>query len=213
MAPRRPHVTRWIDEQRLWVWMPYEGGSNRAWIKQHLAGTRPVWIEGEAGTAGRWEVARTHLWKLVDALADRFGAVDVQLEFSNRSKCDTQCQGANPRTVFECECSCGGDNHGGAQGWKQWKPVGETTLIANERELHRFTIQRGQVPAHLLTSQLPLINDMLRKSVWIALSSGCHSSDGSLGVARHRVPAACVSNEPPVWRNHDRLSALVRIVN
>jgi hypothetical protein len=49
-----------------------------------------VWVEEEAGTGGRWEITHTHLWKLVDALADRFGAVDVQLKFSNRSKYDTQ---------------------------------------------------------------------------------------------------------------------------
>lgn len=147
---KRPRVHRWIDQPRLWAWLPYLGESNRAWLLEELGRIRPKWVRASAGP-GHWEVARTHLWTLVDALATKFGAVDVYLEFSLHSRCDERCQRANPDTVYDCVCACLGENHGGAASWKSWRPVGETTLVSSERTMSHWIIGRGEVPPRLLS--------------------------------------------------------------
>src|ERR1700730_744180 len=37
----RPWVRRWIVERRLWAWMPYQGGTNRAWLLETLGHIQP----------------------------------------------------------------------------------------------------------------------------------------------------------------------------
>jgi hypothetical protein len=106
------------------MWMPYAGRSNREWLREELGRRiRPEWNRAE----GRWEVARRHLRALIEALVERFGAVDVYLEFSASEQCDVRCRDAKGD---DCTCSCLGLNHRGAAYWNAWRPVGETTLIA-----------------------------------------------------------------------------------
>jgi hypothetical protein len=67
---RRPWVRRNVGEQRLWVWMPYQEGSNRRWILEELGERiRPEW--NNTMTPGRWEIARPHLRTIISALAER----------------------------------------------------------------------------------------------------------------------------------------------
>ncbi|MGW2057433.1 hypothetical protein ACWCOZ_26560 [Streptomyces sp. NPDC001840] len=133
----RPWVRRNIGEQRLWVWMPFQGGSNRRWIKEELgARVRPEW-NGDASPR-RWEIARPHLRTIVEALADRFGEVEVILQFVTTERCDTRCQEA---TGDDCECSCLGVNHGGAAYWRKWILVGDTTLVDVDRRERRLLVR------------------------------------------------------------------------
>jgi len=148
---KRPWVRRLVDHPQLWMWLPYLGESNRPWLREELGRIRPAWVPSSAGREGHWEVARSHLWTLVDALAIKFGTVDVYLEFSRRSQCDERCQSANPATVYDCVCACLGENHGGAASWKSWRPVGESTLVSRERAMSHFIIGRGEVPSRLLS--------------------------------------------------------------
>lgn len=142
----RPWVRRCYDEKRLWVWMPYQGGSNRLWIKEALGTrTRPEWNK----PAGRWEIARPHLKPVVAALIDRFGEVDVYLEFLAAERCDTRCVEA---AGDNCECSCMGENHGGAGYWRRWRQVGDTTLI-----------DLGRIERHYLVRRDDLIRGKLRR--------------------------------------------------
>jgi hypothetical protein len=110
-------------EGRIETKMPYNG-SNRGWLHEHL-GQR---IQPELRGRGVWAIARPHLQHLVDGLADRFGHVDVVLDFRVAERCDTRCQRAKGD---ECTCSCLGENHRGAAHWRHWIQVGETTLIAS----------------------------------------------------------------------------------
>lgn len=120
---RCPRLWRPADSRaRLELRLPYQPG-NRAWLHQVLgARIQPHYHR----RTGRWRIARPHLRLLVDELADRFGAVEVVLDFRLTERCDTRCQEA---AGDECTCSCLGVNHGGAAYWKQWRLVGETTLV------------------------------------------------------------------------------------
>jgi hypothetical protein len=118
-----PRIYRAVGQPRLHLRMPYGDGANRAWLRDTLgARIRPDWNR----TDKRWEVSRTHLMVLAHALADRFGAVDVFLEFSTTQKCDRRCREA---VGDDCECSCLGAYHAGGLWGAGWVEVGETTLI------------------------------------------------------------------------------------
>lgn len=137
MRAKIPCVRRSLDETRLTLWMPYREG-NREWLHESLgARIRPEWNK----TAKRWELARSHLRAVVLALAERFGTVDVYLEFSTQERCDVRCRDARGD---DCTCSCLGDNHGGAAYWKDWQEVGETTLIAQNRQQRHFRVARSR---------------------------------------------------------------------
>lgn len=107
---------------RIQTKMPYQG-SNRGWLHRHLGDRIRPELEG----AGVWAIARPHLRHLIEGLVDRFGHVDVLLDFRQTERCDTQCRDAQGD---ECTCSCLGTNHGGAAYWQDWIEVGETTLVA-----------------------------------------------------------------------------------
>jgi hypothetical protein len=134
-----PWVRRRLGQTRLHVWMPYQGSSNRQWILQELGTrTRPIWNGSK--TPGRWEIARPHLHLVVTSLVQRFGQVDVYLEFSNRTRCDVRCQQAEGD---DCECSCLGENHGGAAYWRNWTLVGQTTLLSErECQVRHYLVQQ-----------------------------------------------------------------------
>jgi hypothetical protein len=104
--------------------MPYEP-DNRLWLKEALGERiRPTWNREEQ----RWEIARQHLRTVVERLAERWGEVDVILEFREAERCDTRCRDAQGD---DCVCSCLGDNHGGAAYWKNWIEMGDTTLVSS----------------------------------------------------------------------------------
>ncbi len=131
-------MRRNIGEQRLWVWMPYLNGSNRHWLLEELgARVRPEW--NRTASPRRWEIARPHLRTIVDAMAQRFGEVEVILQFSVTERCDTRCRDA---AGDDCTCSCLGENHGGTAYWRNWILVGDTTLVDAARHERRLLVRR-----------------------------------------------------------------------
>jgi hypothetical protein len=78
--------------------MPYDPSKpasyNRTWLKSVLGAQKSlVWNR----SMKRWEIARSHLWVLASALAERFGEVEVQVEFNTTERCSGSCQTAtNP---------------------------------------------------------------------------------------------------------------------
>ncbi|RZU48850.1 hypothetical protein EV385_0579 [Krasilnikovia cinnamomea] len=108
---------------RILTMMPYDGGSNRRWLHQRLGSQ----IRPEHRGGGVWAVARSHFRHLVEGLAERFGYVDILLDFRQAERCDTRCRDARGD---DCTCSCLGENHGGAAYWRHWIEVGDTTLVA-----------------------------------------------------------------------------------
>lgn len=136
----RPWIRRKYDETRLWAWMPYQGGSNRRWLLGELGDRiRPDW--NNSVKPARWEIAKPHLRTLTEALANRFGEVDVYLEFSTTERCHLRCQNAEND---DCTCSCRGEHHGGGTYWTRWQLVGEETLIGQVGRVERhYVVRRG----------------------------------------------------------------------
>lgn len=98
---------------------------NRQWFKDSLQKhIRPNWVSYSSGY-GHWEIARSHLQPVVEAIVRREGEVLLELHCRTNEKCDTRYQNARG---FECVCSCLGREHGGGEG-RRWIPVGDTTLI------------------------------------------------------------------------------------
>ncbi len=129
--------------ERLSVSLPYRS-DNREWILG-VCGlqTRPEWDP----TRKVWSVARTHLNTLVPAAVDRCGIVELLRAMSSHQRCDTRCQDA---TGWECECICGGANHGtGAYQAGGWLQVGDTTLFREEDavKIYRTIIRRSDPQA------------------------------------------------------------------
>ncbi|WP_280208465.1 hypothetical protein [Nocardia cyriacigeorgica] len=80
-------------------------------------------------------------------MAERFGEVDLYLEFSTTELCDTRCKQANPATVHDCVCSCLGENHGGKGKPRDWKLSGATTLVSHGPTRERYLlVRRGDPP-------------------------------------------------------------------
>jgi len=133
---QRPRVYRAVGANRVTCQIPYEGGSNRRWIHEALGSQ----IRPEYNRQTReWEIARAHLLTLVEALAERFGEVDVLLEYSTTQKCDRRCREAQGD---DCECSCLGEHHAGGMYMNGWIEVGDTTLIQPGRQLRRMRVVR-----------------------------------------------------------------------
>lgn len=115
-------VYRPVGTGRIRVRMPYQVG-NRAFIHRTLGSmVRPDWNRLE----NQWEIARQHMRDVVEALAERFGVVEVTIDFRSTSRCDIRCRDAEGD---DCDCQCLGENHGGAAYWRSWQHVGETTLV------------------------------------------------------------------------------------
>jgi hypothetical protein len=88
--------------------MPYEKGTRR-WLR-NLCGSR-AHVEWDK-PSGKWVITRSHFRKVVEALSNRYGLVKVTQEFTDKVVCTASCQSAQS-TPDNCECSCGGDQHGG----------------------------------------------------------------------------------------------------
>jgi hypothetical protein len=122
---------------RIVVKMPYdraEPGANRRWLHAYLGRRiRPKYVG-----AGKWEIARQHLKHVVEGLAERFGLVNVHLDYLENQRCDVRCQEA---TGDDCVCQCAGENHGGSAYQRDWIQVGDTTLINRRpRTMRRHTV-------------------------------------------------------------------------
>lgn len=94
---------------------------------------------------GVFRLARNHLKPVIEVLAREFGIVHVVLQFRELERCDLRCQQANPRTFYDCTCSCLAANHGGVGQGAAWLQVGETTLINAQIRESRFDVTREQV--------------------------------------------------------------------
>ncbi|MEV5819379.1 hypothetical protein AB0L22_09400 [Micromonospora haikouensis] len=129
-----PNIYRPLKPDRLRLWMPCQGGSNRSWLHATLGERiQPIYDKPTA----RWLIARNHFTLLVENLLDRFGQVDVFVEFSVTERCDSRCQGAEGD---DCQCSCLGEYHGGGIWAGGWIQVGETTLVRSNVQLRHMQL-------------------------------------------------------------------------
>lgn len=105
----------------LHIVLPYSKG-NRGWLAQAL--DKPYSSTLIKWQAPWWTVSHSKVDEMRDALVERFGTGNVHclVDVSAQRKCGISCQGGNPERAWSCECSCAGENHGGAGaggGWVQ----------------------------------------------------------------------------------------------
>lgn len=140
----RPRIERKPEETRLWVTMPYDPTTpNRVWMQKVLGRRKKLVWNTEMK---RWEVARDHLKTLIAALAERFGEVEVLLEYNTTEQCTSSCQTATI-PVWQCTCKCLGESHGGHGKKRDWIPVGPHRLISKTEKLVHFVVCRGDMPS------------------------------------------------------------------
>jgi hypothetical protein len=124
--------------RRIVIRLPYAEGT-RLWLRDVCGpGTRPEFDR----TRKVWLVARPHFRRVVDALALRYGVVDVYVDHMVRSACGKLCQDA---TGDDCTCSCLGDNHGSHTWRREWHQVDEHWLIRNEKTRRHYRVTADQV--------------------------------------------------------------------
>lgn len=94
----------------LRVFAPYGDGDNtRQWFRDvtHSPSLKLRW---DMFPPQHWVVGRLNLADLAFGLADKFGEVDLMMDYRLGEKCGLKCQHAGN---FECTCSCLGSTHGG----------------------------------------------------------------------------------------------------
>ncbi len=111
------------------LWLPRHGN---AYVMLPFVPARPAanprWIEGVLGTRAHlargpgntWEITRSRADDILLAMQERFepGTITLITDSAQQRKCGPRCQNGNPDRALECECQCGGENHGGVS--DQW---------------------------------------------------------------------------------------------
>lgn len=107
-----------------------------------------------------FEMASSHIETVTAYLVERFGACELQIMTSNVELCTTQCQTAKVRPVSECECVCGGHNHGDGwpEGWKLAARSGEL-LVKGTRKIEIFTVQKPKKNLLDMSTWIPMDED------------------------------------------------------
>ncbi len=117
---------------RVLVWMPFERRrNNRELLNSAGRGTNAEWDKENR----RWTVSRTAFTRVLDALLEEFGTVNVVTDGRARNRCDIRCREA---VGDECVCECAGRYHGSKFVASNEQIVGETTIVG-EGEFTRWT--------------------------------------------------------------------------
>jgi len=97
--------------------MPFEGkGTGYKILENMIGASRRGQVEYSVGSR-TWSVARSHPNEVIFGLADRYGRVKV-IQYGGVEKCVEACWKGNPKTAWECKCSCAGRNHGSGSPYK-----------------------------------------------------------------------------------------------
>lgn len=97
--------------ERASISLPYRGNphANYDWLKQVCGDlTRPVYDR----QSKRFQVARTHVGHVLEALVEEFSTVHVSIYGNTRTTCVERCWNAKLEAITDCECGCAGANHG-----------------------------------------------------------------------------------------------------
>jgi len=152
------------------VWRPTPAGGRIAVAVPYVEGTR-MWLRAACGPGTRpefdrtrkvWLVARPHFRRVVEALALRYGTVDVYVDHTVRSACGKLCREA---AGDDCTCACLGDNHGSHSWRREWHQVDEHWLIRNEKVRRRYRVTAEQVSVSPLVPS-PRVPSSIARPAW-----------------------------------------------
>lgn len=130
----------------LLVYLPYEGSSNKPWIRAVVGKGVPLKPITHHHLKV-WELSAGHLLPLAAAMADRYGEIEMRLQISPTMKCSHSCQTAYADTVGECVCECGGRHHSGKGTYDDWYSTGRFRIERQgDIEVRHIQIRRGQIP-------------------------------------------------------------------
>ncbi|MEU4345420.1 hypothetical protein AB0H00_29915 [Nocardia sp. NPDC023852] len=130
----------------LRVHLPYEGFSNKPWIRAVVGKGVPIKPIVHGHLKG-WVLSANHLLPLAAAMADRYGEIEMRLHVSPKMTCTYSCKNARPDTVWECVCECGGRHHSGDGTYDDWYPTGRFRIERRgDIEVRYLQIRRGQIP-------------------------------------------------------------------
>ncbi len=97
--------------------LPYEGrGAGYTTLGDMIGASRRGQVEYSASTR-TWSVSRAHSNKVILGLAERYGRVKV-IQYGGVDKCVEACWRGNPKTAWQCKCSCAGRNPGSGSALK-----------------------------------------------------------------------------------------------
>lgn len=121
-------IYSYIGKSEIYVLLPDGGKWVRGFLKDSVG--KNCYMEWERDSTGRvwWKVKKTHLEALSQALQRRYEGLWIVREYSARQVCTGSCKTALKDI---CECSCGGQYHGHADG-SGWKNVVGDVMILNE---------------------------------------------------------------------------------
>lgn len=99
---------------RILVRFPWNS-NNREWLS-NICSNRIVWNKKEQW----WEIARSHYRKLIEALSERFGTIEIVEHYSILERCWASCLHAHG---WDCVCSCMGKNHQAGHLYDGWTEI------------------------------------------------------------------------------------------
>ena len=93
------------------VFVPYgDGDSTREWFRT-VTNAPAMKLRWEHSAPAHWVVGRDRLVTVAFAIVEKFGYVDLHMDYRLSEKCGLKCKtSVNPN----CTCSCLGATHGGA---------------------------------------------------------------------------------------------------
>lgn len=113
------------------LWVPVEGGASVLLPPQRTAEPDLAFLRKACGVTGRvrdgprrsWIVERREADAVLAGMRERFGAGALTLVVDVRTSgpCYASCVRGKVGNALQCECPCGGINHGGlnAAGWRR----------------------------------------------------------------------------------------------
>jgi hypothetical protein len=136
VTERLPWVLRPVDG-RIGCKMPADDGENQTWLHVHLGESSRLATDAR----GVFATSRDRLLHLVRGLSERFGQVDVFLDYRGTDRCGQGCRDA---ADDDCVCSCLGQNHGGAQFWRRCPEVGQVVPVGRSEVRRRHILITGE---------------------------------------------------------------------
>jgi hypothetical protein len=117
--------------------MPYHP-DNRKWLTSKAGRAAEVRFNNFTKT---WLVKRTRFERMIAALADEFGSVQVTQFGASQTRCVPACwDEGNPERVWDCICSCAGSNHG--SGHPLSKEVAPGLSVDTEYTQNTYVVHR-----------------------------------------------------------------------
>lgn len=111
---------------------------NRKWLNANAGRDPEVRFNNITKT---WLVKRSRFGRMIDALANEFGSVQVTQFGSSQTKCVPACwDEGKPELAWQCVCSCAGSNHG--SGHPLSKEVAPGLSVDTDYTEHTYVVHR-----------------------------------------------------------------------